>query len=63
MLINMITIEKIMVLSPEGKYRVIPHEKPTPLAHKKALEHFRSMLKVKYQTAEVRFEYEEDEEV
>ena len=58
-----ITVHKITVLGTDGKYRVIPREKPIPLAHKKALEHFRSMLKVKYQTTDVRFEYEEDEEL
>ena len=59
----MITVHKITVLGTDGKYRVIPREESIPLAHKKALEHFRSMLKVKYQTTDVRFEYEEDEEL
>lgn len=58
----MITVHKITVLGTDGKYQVIPREKPIPLAHKKALEHFRSMLKVKYQTTDVRFEYEEEED-
>ena len=58
----MITVQKITVLGGDGKHRVVSREKPIPLAHKGALEHFRSMLKVKYQTTEVRFEYEEDEE-
>ena len=59
----MITVHKIAVLGTDGKYRVIPREKSIPLAHKGVLEHFRSRLKVKYQTTDVLFAYGEDEEV
>ena len=59
----MIRVERIVVLCDDGRRRVVYREKPIPLAHKDALEHFRSTLKMKYQTTEVRFEYEEDEVV
>ena len=59
----MIRVERIVVLCDDGKHRVTPQAVPINVKDKDALEHFRSMLKVKYQTTEVRFEYEEDEEI
>lgn len=57
----MITVEKIMVLGADGKYRTIARETPATLESKRDLERFRTGLKVRFQTTGVRFEYEEDE--
>ena len=62
MLINMIRVERIVVLCDDGKHRVTPQAVPISVKDKVSLERLRSNLKKLYATNVVRFEYEEEEE-